>query len=142
MLNDIERTGFHLTCKVYKLNPFLGSKHLQQKPKILLHPILDCATFRTGRGTKGNKMYDSEYTLYYASFPGIVAHEMDPDPDICICRGSGWILSNIDTWHPCWVHKGSHPEDDSADVEPWNFNPPAAPKVEGPEPELVDDIPF
>jgi hypothetical protein len=35
------------------------------------------------------------------------------DPATCLCRGHGWALSDLDTWHQCPVHyRGQlHPED-------------------------------
>lgn len=37
----------------------------------------------------------------------------EPDPTRCLCHGSGWALSDVDTWHECPVHfRGQlHPED-------------------------------
>jgi hypothetical protein len=45
-----------------------------------------------------------------------------PDPELCECKGGGWILSALDTWHACSViaHRtDQHPEDgcDEGDVE-------------------------
>lgn len=36
-----------------------------------------------------------------------------PDPEQCLCRGSGWALSDVDTWHQCPIHYKNqrHPED-------------------------------
>lgn len=36
------------------------------------------------------------------------------NPRSCDCKGSGWLLSQIDTYHPCRLHNegASHPEDD------------------------------
>lgn len=40
----------------------------------------------------------------------------DPDPAECGCRGSGWFLSDLDTWHECPAHRGRpHPEFDDPD---------------------------
>lgn len=38
----------------------------------------------------------------------------------CGCRGSGWWLSQLDTWHRCWAHNVGqpHPFDDLG-VEMW-----------------------
>jgi hypothetical protein len=35
------------------------------------------------------------------------------DEDECGCRGGGWFLSDVDTWHKCPVHalNARHPED-------------------------------
>jgi len=58
---------------------------------------------------------------YYDDFRSAPwAHE---DPSLCGCRGSGWALSDVDTWHECPIHyrKGQgHPEDDypEDEVEP------------------------
>jgi hypothetical protein len=47
------------------------------------------------------------------------------DPDVCGCRGSGWALSDVDTWHECPIHhvEGQrHPEDDF-DPEDYEVEP-------------------
>lgn len=38
----------------------------------------------------------------------------NPDPSLCRCGGSGWMLSAFDTWETCPVHtnRGPHPEYD------------------------------
>jgi len=36
------------------------------------------------------------------------------DPDECGCKGHGWFLSQLDTWHKCpahWTKESGHPED-------------------------------
>ena len=40
------------------------------------------------------------------------------NPYECGCRGSGWFLSDVDTWHKCHTHnpKASHPEDEGEHV--------------------------
>lgn len=41
-----------------------------------------------------------------------------PNPGQCPCRGSGWLLSDFDTWHRCGLHGGTpHPE-----FEPGGFD--------------------
>lgn len=43
----------------------------------------------------------------------------DPDPKQCGCRGSGWALSDLDTWHKCRFHctpTTPHPEYDDTDA--------------------------
>jgi len=48
------------------------------------------------------------------------ALECAPKPEDCICRGSGWWLSDYDTWEKCGftAHAGPHPEDyQDEDVE-------------------------
>ena len=42
----------------------------------------------------------------------------DSDPKVCPCRGAGWLLSDLDTWHKCPRHHTSdtrHPDDDYDD---------------------------
>jgi hypothetical protein len=43
------------------------------------------------------------------------------DPARCECHGSGWILTDFDTWHECPLHRGRpHPEDPYVYApEPW-----------------------
>ena len=42
------------------------------------------------------------------------------NPAKCPCRGSGWLLSDYDTYHRCGLHAegASHPEDDGAPYDP------------------------
>ncbi len=44
----------------------------------------------------------------------------DLDQNKCGCRGRGWFLSDVDTWHHCHIHNTgqAHPEDDY-DREPY-----------------------
>lgn len=36
-----------------------------------------------------------------------------PNPRSCPCNGSGWLLSDFDTWHACGFHgPAPHPEDE------------------------------
>lgn len=43
-----------------------------------------------------------------------------PHPDKCPCGGSGWLLSDYDTWHECGLHShgAPHPEDEDAERDP------------------------
>lgn len=52
----------------------------------------------------------------YDSFRLTYHHDCVPDPKECLCHGSGWVISDLDTAHKCHVHyKGQpHPEDDYA----------------------------
>ncbi len=90
----------------------------------------------------------SEMEQYFSDFSTRVncGAFSDPDPDVCECRGSGWFLSSVDTWHECPAHRGQpHPEDydhdDTAqhDAHVWTFfchnNQPTIDSLE-------DDIPF
>lgn len=70
----------------------------------------------------------------------------------CGCRGRGWWLSEVDTWHQCPVHGAGkpHPEDDSGE----DYEPPAGADLFAPErsieegwdyeppPMADDDAPF
>lgn len=50
---------------------------------------------------------------YYESFSRLLV----PESCHCLCGGSGWALSDVDTWHQCPFHyQGNqpHPEDDTA----------------------------
>jgi hypothetical protein len=70
----------------------------------------------------------------------------DEDPTRCGCRGHGWFLSEVDTFHKCPEHYAGqpHPEDDE---EPeGDFEPCEAPE---PTPFMIatdeasdNDIPF
>jgi len=86
----------------------------------------------------------SELQAYYDAFrTGYWAH---PDADRCPCHGSGWALSEVDTWHKCPIHYNgqAHPEDyefeaPAGEVEDTIPSPPPAPASEAP---TDDDIPF
>jgi len=55
----------------------------------------------------------SEQENYFREYANPGAWQRE-DPDECGCRGTGWFLSQLDTWHPCRVHpdeSGGHPED-------------------------------
>lgn len=52
----------------------------------------------------------SEASAYYAMMrSGVWAQE---EPEKCLCRGNGWALSEVDTWHKCSIHYmgQTHPE--------------------------------
>ena len=56
----------------------------------------------------------SEQSNYYENYclAGAFARE---DADECGCRGSGWFLSEVDTWHECPAHHVAgqrHPDDE------------------------------
>lgn len=99
----------------------------------------------------------SELAAYYQDFrSGYWAH---PNASECRCKGSGWALSEVDTWHPCPIHhiRGQcHPED-AIEEEACNFDCRGCLAARGvdeffnlvrprPEPAVVeyaeDDIPF
>lgn len=68
----------------------------------------------------------------------IEAFEMfafDPDVNRCRCRGSGWALSDLDSWHRCHYHYTNqrHPEDDGTPhciecMDGENYPPDQCPK--------------
>jgi hypothetical protein len=41
------------------------------------------------------------------------------NPSKCPCRGNGWLLSDLDTWHKCPLHSAgcSHPDAEELDGE-------------------------
>jgi hypothetical protein len=53
----------------------------------------------------------SEAGAYFEIFS--LSYWADPDPNKCRCGGTGWALSELDTWHCCPIHgKGMpHPEE-------------------------------
>ena len=58
----------------------------------------------------------SELEQYYDNFRA--SYWADVEPARCGCRGTGYALSQVDTWHPCPVHftpGQRHPEDDGPD---------------------------
>jgi len=65
--------------------------------------------------------YQNEHQLYHAGYSQ--AYWADEDPKKCGCRGSGWSLSNIDTWHSCPIHNTGqkHPYEQEAEAaaESW-----------------------
>ena len=61
----------------------------------------------------------SELQHYYDSV--CAGGWQDSDPRHCGCRGRGWFLSEVDTWHQCRYHGVGvrHPEDeDEGDYPP------------------------
>jgi hypothetical protein len=54
---------------------------------------------------------------YYDQFRQ--AHWADADASVCACHGSGYALSDVDTWHQCPVHFAgqTHPEDEGRETE-------------------------
>ena len=49
---------------------------------------------------------------------------VEENPERCPCKGGGWMLSDYDTFHSCWLHNTgqAHPEsygyDDYGDDDP------------------------
>lgn len=42
----------------------------------------------------------------------------ETNPNTCPCGGSGWLLSDYDTFHRCHIHGGTpHPEDERDDFD-------------------------
>jgi len=88
-----------------------------------------------------------EYQTYYAAFKtGYWAQEKAED---CPCNGSGWTLSEVDTWHECPVHHKwqCHPESGCEDADcPACNNVGPLPALPPPPPPPTtyaeDDIPF
>lgn len=57
----------------------------------------------------------SELQTYYDNFSrGYWAHE---DAAVCRCGGSGWVLSEVDTFHECRFHYDGQPNNESSDEE-------------------------
>ena len=53
----------------------------------------------------------SELAAYYEAFrTGYWAEENET---VCPCHGSGWALSEVDTWHECPVHFRGQPSPES-----------------------------
>jgi len=53
----------------------------------------------------------SEYESYYANFDA--NQDVDRPAETCACRGHGWILSDLDTWHECRAHYAGQPHPES-----------------------------
>lgn len=66
----------------------------------------------------------------------------DPDPEVCLCEGRGWVLSDVDTWHSCPFHSDgkAHPEADPQEDAFWQAWQHDAPSPVTPIP--ADSIPF
>lgn len=58
----------------------------------------------------------SEYTQYYhdVACSGSWARE---NSDTCGCKGKGWWLSELDTWHQCPYHGKDVPHPEEYDYE-------------------------
>ena len=52
----------------------------------------------------------SEHELYYSNFS--TGYWAKKNPKECPCKGHGWVLSEVDTWHKCRLHfqNQPHPE--------------------------------
>lgn len=92
----------------------------------------------------------SEHTQYYEAFR--TNYWATTDAATCRCHGSGWALSEVDTWHKCPVHfVPGTPHPDEAEYLDGLAEAPVAGDLEGyaatyrlPEalPMTEDDIPF
>jgi hypothetical protein len=78
----------------------------------------------------------SELELYHSNF--CAGGWMHRDADKCGCRGTGWALSEVDTFHKCSFHEGRHPEDCGDEEEASEEALPVAEAL----PVEVDDCPF
>jgi len=59
--------------------------------------------------------------------PGAWAH---PDTKECGCRGRGWWLSELDSWHECrYHHRGQPHPDEMHDVEDYASEPPVVQNI-------------
>jgi len=59
----------------------------------------------------------------------------------CGCKGHGWALSDVDTWHECPIHKGMpHPE--SEPEEPSDEQVEASQEAAMAAAFESDDLPF
>lgn len=62
---------------------------------------------------------------YYDNFATQPSRWSHSDSELCGCRGSGWFLSELDTWHECPIHhvEGQrHPEgDDDPETYAWHI---------------------
>ena len=46
----------------------------------------------------------------------------EQNPSKCPCRGRGWLLSDLDTWHQCPVHGSGAPYPESEGDEDFQFD--------------------
>jgi hypothetical protein len=85
----------------------------------------------------------SEHEIYYQEV-ACGAAWVDEDPDACGCKGSGYWLSELDTWHKCRLHAPDavHPEYEYCleEMEEQEIVIPAEDSI----PDVIDesDIPF
>lgn len=83
-----------------------------------------------------------ELQQYYdACVRGMFASE---DARECGCRGHGWFLSEVDTWHKCPVHFDGqrHPEDHDEDEPLGDAPAEPLPAMIATDEVGDDDIPF
>jgi len=62
----------------------------------------------------------SDLEAYYENFATQPSRWRAEDPCECGCKGTGYFLSELDTWHVCSIHytEGQqHPEDETDPVE-------------------------
>jgi hypothetical protein len=60
----------------------------------------------------------SEYEIYFNEFCKSGAWVRE-DASECGCRGSGWFLSDLDTFHKCGVHNDGQPDPEYGTDEEW-----------------------
>lgn len=90
----------------------------------------------------------SELEHYYNNFRAGSFERRDPDK--CGCRGTGYALPQVDTWHKCPVHftpGQRHPEDDHDECDALTIDAVDARTVAAmaavtPADINEDDIPF
>lgn len=46
-----------------------------------------------------------------------IAYDCRPDASECWCRGSGWVLSNWDSFHRCPYHYDGQPHPEESEPE-------------------------
>lgn len=86
----------------------------------------------------------TELEQYYYNFKNC-PQDLDLPADVCRCRGTGWLLSDVDTWHVCRAHNvGQRHPDDYREYDDDEGSLEAAPRAPepAPAPQEDDDIPF
>lgn len=43
------------------------------------------------------------------------------DKSECWCRGSGWVLTDWDSWHQCPCHYDGQPDPEDCDQASWDY---------------------
>ena len=68
------------------------------------------------------------------------------DAKVCPCRGCGWVLSDVDTWHKCPIHYAGQQDPEWADYDAADYDAADTEPAPPPPPAVAasdeDDLPF
>ena len=80
----------------------------------------------------------SELQQYFDAFR--TGYWVKESAEECPCRGSGWALSEVDTWHKCYVHFDGQRSPEDAEFDGFEGSPEGA-VAPSPAPAPVASLP-